>query len=142
MSVLSAQARYSWLYSKTVSGILTSSYHFDVSYGVHFDRDLGLNQLFMQQKGGGACRLTAGSTPNHLLLSLAPTDQFHQNKLVLPVKVEWEGQRLAHQAEAGRHRSAPVVVAAAELEVEQQSVVGNQVEAVSVHQRLAAQRVS
>lgn len=59
-----------------------------------------------------------------------------------PVQVEREGRWLAHQAEAGRHRSAPVVVTAAELEVEQQSVVGNQVEAVGVHQRLAAQRVS
>lgn len=53
------------------------------------------------------------------------------------------GQRFwAHQAEAGRQRAAPVVVAAAELEVEQQGAVAQQVEAVGVHQRLAAPSVS
>lgn len=48
----------------------------------------------------------------------------------------------AHQAEARRQRAAPVVVAAAELEVEQQGAVGQQVEAIGVHQRLAASSVS
>lgn len=48
----------------------------------------------------------------------------------------------AHQAEGGGKLSPPVVVAAAELEVEQQSVVRHQVETVCVHQSLAAQRVA
>lgn len=48
----------------------------------------------------------------------------------------------SHQAEDGRERAPPVVVAAAELQVEQQSVVGDQVKAVGVHQRLAAQGVA
>jgi len=48
----------------------------------------------------------------------------------------------AHQAEVGGERSPLVVVAAAELEVEQEGVVRHQVEAVGVHQGLAAQRVT
>lgn len=48
----------------------------------------------------------------------------------------------AHQAEDGRERSPSVVVAAAELEVEQERVVRHQVETVCVHQRLTAQSVA
>lgn len=48
----------------------------------------------------------------------------------------------AHQAEARCQRAPPVVVAAAELEVEQQGAVGQKVEAVGVHQQLAAPCVS
>lgn len=48
----------------------------------------------------------------------------------------------AHQAEDGRERSPSVVLAAAKLEVEQQSIVRHQVEPVGIHQRLTAQSVS
>lgn len=48
----------------------------------------------------------------------------------------------SHQAEDGRERSPLVVAAAAEFEIEQQSVVRHQVKAVCVHQRLAAQSVA
>lgn len=56
--------------------------------------------------------------------------------------VWWGGVFAAHQAEDGCERAAPVVVAAAEFEVEQQSVVRHQVQAVGVHQGLTAQGVS
>lgn len=48
----------------------------------------------------------------------------------------------AHQAEDGYEASPPVVVAAAELQVEQQSVVRHQVKTVCVHQGLTAQSVA
>lgn len=60
----------------------------------------------------------------------------HRRKLIR------ENETGSHQAEDGRERSPLVVAAAAEFEIEQQSVVRHQVKAVCVHQRLAAQSVA
>lgn len=38
------------------------------------------------------------------------------------------------QAEDGRERPSPVVVAAAEFQIEQQSIVGHQIKTVCIHQ--------
>lgn len=45
----------------------------------------------------------------------------------------------SHQSDQGRHGLPTVVVTAAELQVEQQGVVGHQVEAICIHQGLAVQ---